>query len=782
MKHPVRVLTLTAFLFISFSTSAWAQEVWINEFHYDNDGADTGEFVEVAGPAGTDLSEWTVYGYNGSDGGTYDNVSLSGTIPDQENGFGTVSVSFEGLQNGSPDGIALTDDADALIQFLSYEGTFTATDGPANGTTSEDVGVEETASTPVGESLQLEGTGTTYADFTWTGPATDSPGSVNSNQTLGTPPDVEATRIIFTSVPATVQVNTNFSASLAAVDDEGNVDTDNNSEFSLERGTVGNGQLTSESQGDLILVNFSSGTATVSDLRYDTPEPFNIQALSLSLQNAESDSIVAQGEAEEVTVSVEFTGDEGWRMLSPPFGGLTVGDLDDFYYVQGVEGARPDGEVTVYLDYFGSGDDTSNEFWIAAESVSDNLVRGEGFLLYVFGGDTPFTFDATGVAPTGDVTVATETSRKFHIVGNPFAEDFDLSGLSIGEQTGFSSTVQVWDPNIEAYHLITQGSGSEDIISVWQGFFIERVTVGSGFTTVTFNSEGRVGDTDAPFYGLTAEGDEPVEPRMLGFRLTGESTYDEAARLAFHPEAHAGWDVWDASKLTPLSDTYATLSFPGTRGGGDVLKAQESRPYELHAPVEAPMTFVATEDAGAQFTISWPRGAWQHIPQAWSLMLVDTQTGAEVDLREQPSYTFTAGDAGRTASALTVEAGPAVAMARPLALSEAARESGPRFVLRIEPNALSEQALPEQFALHGNAPNPFLGSTTIRYDLPEDAHVRITVFDALGRQVATLVDRQQRAGADKTVRFDAQGLPSGVYFYRVEAGEAVASGQMVRVR
>ncbi len=56
--------------------------VFINEIHYDNDGTDAGEAIEVAGPAGTDLTNWSIVLYNGSGGVTYDINLLSGTIPD----------------------------------------------------------------------------------------------------------------------------------------------------------------------------------------------------------------------------------------------------------------------------------------------------------------------------------------------------------------------------------------------------------------------------------------------------------------------------------------------------------------------------------------------------------------------------------------------------------------------------------------------------------------------------------------------------------------------------
>ncbi|MDX8339190.1 T9SS type A sorting domain-containing protein [Draconibacterium sp. IB214405] len=165
-------------------------DVFVNEIHYDNDGTDSDEGIEVAGPAGTDLTGWSLVLYNGNGGGSYGTTALSGIIPDQDNGYGTVSFSISGIQNGAPDGIALIEPAGSVVQFLSYEGTFTANDGAASGVESEDIGVSESGSTAVGQSLQLTGTGTTYSDFSWATPMTNTFGAVNTNQSFGevTPP------------------------------------------------------------------------------------------------------------------------------------------------------------------------------------------------------------------------------------------------------------------------------------------------------------------------------------------------------------------------------------------------------------------------------------------------------------------------------------------------------------------------------------------------------------------------------------------------------------------
>ncbi|MEM6963351.1 MAG: HYR domain-containing protein [Bacteroidota bacterium] len=155
---------------------------WINEIGYDNDGGDQDEFFEIAGPAGFDLSTVTVVLYNGSNGTVYNTIDLSGTIDDEGAGYGAVDTQLpsNGLQNGAPDGIALLVNG-TVTQFLSYEGIFTATNGPASGLVSTDIGVSEPGNNPVGESLQNLASGTILS---WTGPLAESPGDLNMGQII----------------------------------------------------------------------------------------------------------------------------------------------------------------------------------------------------------------------------------------------------------------------------------------------------------------------------------------------------------------------------------------------------------------------------------------------------------------------------------------------------------------------------------------------------------------------------------------------------------------------
>lgn len=90
-------------------------------------------------------------------------------------------------------------------------------------------------------------------------------------------------------------------------------------------------------------------------------------------------------------------------------------------------------------------------------------------------------------------------------------------------------------------------------------------------------------------------------------------------------------------------------------------------------------------------------------------------------------------------------------------------------------------AVPGEYVLRQNYPNPFNPSTVIRYELPRDSQVKLTVYNLLGGQVAELVNGHQKAG-NHQVRFDASHLANGVYFYTIAAGEYRTTRKMLFIK
>jgi len=179
---------LTILLIAMFIASfCYGQNAWLNELHYDNTGNDVGEFLEIVieNPGSYTLSGFTVSLYNGNNGGVYGSETLDNfTVGNTSGNYTFYTWLHEGIQNGAPDGLSL-DYQGTVIQFLSYEGTLIATDGPAIDMTSTDIGVSESSSTQIGESLQLSGAGTQYSEFFWLEPAPETPGALNNSQSFG---------------------------------------------------------------------------------------------------------------------------------------------------------------------------------------------------------------------------------------------------------------------------------------------------------------------------------------------------------------------------------------------------------------------------------------------------------------------------------------------------------------------------------------------------------------------------------------------------------------------
>jgi hypothetical protein len=105
--------------------------------------------------------------------------------------------------------------------------------------------------------------------------------------------------------------------------------------------------------------------------------------------------------------------------------------------------------------------------------------------------------------------------------------------------------------------------------------------------------------------------------------------------------------------------------------------------------------------------------------------------------------------------------------------------------LVLSDNSLTEvqtpNALPVNFELDQNYPNPFNPSTIIKYSIPANSFVQIRVYDVIGREVSTLVKAQMNAGT-YNVTFNADNMPSGIYFYRIEAGNFIQTRKMILLK
>jgi len=168
----------------------------INEFHYQNLGADFTEFVEIAHKSSYSLAGHKIFFYDGQTGMVYkqteDLSTLSLSISNEAKGTGYNFTSFAVYEPTSSlidsvGGIALAGPDNSIIDFISYGAQITANDGPAAGSTSFLVPVFEGSTSAPQSSLQLNGIGYQQTNFTWVGPELASPGLINKGQSITCP-------------------------------------------------------------------------------------------------------------------------------------------------------------------------------------------------------------------------------------------------------------------------------------------------------------------------------------------------------------------------------------------------------------------------------------------------------------------------------------------------------------------------------------------------------------------------------------------------------------------
>lgn len=299
-------LSLPCCCLLALSASPVHAAVFINELHYDDATAagDTGEAIEIVATAGESLSGYQVYLYNGSAANAaaaYANTAVpAGALVDCGGQVRIASVGYasNGIQNGANDGVALVDASGQVVQFISYEGALTASSGPAAGLTSQNLPVSESNSTAAGSSLQLQGTGSAYADFSWAGSSAQSFGACNSGQRVdgtsssGAAPAISATVPTqgASTFPAAGDLSVSFSESVTLA----------SGAFGLSCATSGTVALSHPSSGtgftlstDTALVagercTLSITAAAISDA--DGTHPAQDSAITFTVANSSSNS------------------------------------------------------------------------------------------------------------------------------------------------------------------------------------------------------------------------------------------------------------------------------------------------------------------------------------------------------------------------------------------------------------------------------------------------------------------------------------------------------------
>ncbi|RLD24218.1 MAG: hypothetical protein DRI70_08490 [Bacteroidetes bacterium] len=212
------------------------------------------------------------------------------------------------------------------------------------------------------------------------------------------------------------------------------------------------------------------------------------------------------------------------------------------------------------------------------------------------------------------------------------------------------------------------------------------------------------------------------------------------------------WLDSESQSLTGLAILGSNFPAPVTGLPDSVLRAttvfainQQPITEELNASIrflyDADTLFASNPDAVTIY--HWNGGAWQAMP-----------TSVNTEL----SY----------ASTKIIEPGFYAAF---LDLTQS-------FVLSNEDKEINGKGFTNGFKLYQNYPNPFNPVTTIPYSIPRNSLVQLKIYNLLGQEVATLVNEEKPTG-NYQVEFDASNFPSGVYLYRLRAGDFVQTKKMI---
>ena len=481
------------------------------------------------------------------------------------------------------------------------------------------------------------------------------------------------------------------------------------------------------------------------------------------------------------------TGNEGWRMMTSAAGNTSYGTLLDTLWTQGFTGADfTNGTSNVY-----TWSETTQAF-ASISNATDIPAAGSGFLVYVYDDDdfdgsadgfpkmikTDSTQRTSAVSPTLSFTSSgTLSNDGWNLVGNPYGATIDWDASSGLTSTNLDDSFYVWSDSANSGagdYLSWNGAtgtfgGGE--IAPWQGFWVKA---NAASPTLSLNNEIRSG-------GGILRKKTPVF--QLRFTLKGE-TLSSKTILMFSDNASPQKDRLDAYKLQSLNGDYLSLFTQLKDGSGLDINAL---PIAIEEALSIPLE-IDGSDLFGDFKLSWSPTS---LPEGMTLTLVDTDTGTEVDLAEASSYSFEIERQAKVIQGESEESTPSRTQPihgvfSPKVMKAKSSTSDARFIITISTGtSVSNEPiadLPQTVELDQNYPNPFNPSTTIAYGVPQTGKVTLEIFDVLGRKVATLLNGERKSAGRYTVNFNASNLASGMYIYRLQAGNVVLIKKLTLIK
>jgi hypothetical protein len=375
--------------------------------------------------------------------------------------------------------------------------------------------------------------------------------------------------------------------------------------------------------------------------------------------------------------------------------------------------------------------------WFSPAAPSDVLAVGQGYSLQLAAEQTLSLNGQLNDGPLSQTLARAPgiADAGWQLLGNPYPSPLDYSLVAAADRPGLDAAIYVFEstgPYAGTYRSYANGVGGEPLLALGQAFFA-RVSTGQTTGTLTFRNEQRVTSYQNPTYHRAAADARP----LVQLTLQGSGPLADHAYVYFETGATEAFDPqFDALKLPNSSGLNLSASLAGRQfsidGHGVLGTTQRVVPLAVGVPAPGAYTLTASQLLNLSTVPTYLR---------------DLQTGALVDLAQQPSYSFTVGNA-------------------------AALLTG-RFELLFSPQrtlAAAPAALAQQVSLY---PNPATGSAQL--ELPASLGsqaITATLVDAVGREVRT-ISLPARGGAHT---LDLRTLPAGVYALRL----ATSAGTIVK--
>jgi len=456
---------------------------------------------------------------------------------------------------------------------------------------------------------------------------------------------------------------------------------------------------------------------------------------------------------------------DGWRMLASPVSGVSYSGLNSAFWTQGAPWAtKIEGTTNLQSFSFASQD------WTELGGADNSFSSSEGYIFYMYATDDlgasilPATWSvsgAPGALSTQSLQYGSGIADSYNLMSNPSTTNMDWN-LTWAGSSNMESSYATWDPSVTTgggttgykYYDASSGIGAAGrYIAPFTAFM---VAANSNGAQIAMSSNEAAAVQTAVHYGKNDNTAPHVRLLLVGEGLAEDETY-----LAFGADASDETNLFDVTRLSPLSLDFATL----WSDSNDRRLAFDGRTMETGREIYN-LTLASTRSGFYSISID----ETHEIPESWTITLVDLLSGKQVDLHTGDILQFHT----LSSDIVTVDSG-------------LDSERSPRFRLVVTDPDLAVDAGNDLFARDGvpvlgqNYPNPFNPSTTIRYSLPVSGSVKLDVFDLLGRQIAVLVDEQLSAGWHQAT-FLADNLSSGVYVYRLTVDGQSFSRKMLLLK